>query len=155
MEGNKELNPFHLTSSQIVKKVVLSQSSFALLATDTCDQIYLSKRREPSRHLSGRQGRMDVGRKGVCDRKFSTCLMLSLHARSVSNLTRTDHRKHRPQAQNDDHKHVLGSKLPSAMKPRSSSRERFLCTEEEEEAPHTKGSALYGLSTWGGNAVIP
>jgi len=122
---------------------------------DTCYLTYLSKRREPNGHLSGRQGRMDVGRQGVCDRTFSTGLVLTLHAHSVFNPTRVDHRKRRPQAQNEDHKRVLCSMLPSTTKPTSSSRERFLCTEEEEEAPHTKGSALYGLSTWGGNAVIP
>ena len=82
-------------------------------------------------------------------------LTLTLHAQSVWHWTRLDHRKHRPQAQNHDHKPVLCSMLPNTTKPTGSSRARFLCREEEEEAPHTKGSVLYGLSTCGGNAVIP
>ena len=79
----------------------------------------------------------------------------ALHVQSVFDLTRSNHRKHCPPAQNYDHKCVLCNRLQSTMKHTSSSRGWFLGGEEEEEVPHTKGSALYGLSTCGGNAVIP
>lgn len=70
-------------------------------------------------------------------------------------MTGSDHGKHHHQGQqNYDHKCKLLSVLPSTMKHMSNLREKFLCTEKEEEA-HSKGSALYVLSITGGNAVIP
>lgn len=141
MEGNQTLS-LPLDFVHIFKKVVWSQSSFALLAMDTFYQTYLRKRREPNRHLSGRRGRTDVGRKSVCDRKFSHSSCSPLHVPSVFNLTRSDHRKHCPQ-----HRIMTMSACWAAycqvLRNTGAAQEDGSCVEKTKKKPHTPRAPLY------------
>lgn len=122
-------------------------------------QIFLRKRWEPDGHLSGSLGRKRGQEEGNLWKKsprsspspFTPHNVLNLHEKCQAQITESH--GHRA-GQNYGQKLLVLSVLPRTTKLRSSSRQTFP-RREVEEAPHTKGSAWYGLSISGGNAVMP
>lgn len=156
--GDKEVFYFHLTLSNFLKR--LGKVNFALL-NDSYILSDISEEKMRNQWTSLRKSEKEEGTggrepvrgslQGLHPHPSHPINVLNLHGKYQARIT--ENCGHRA---GEYYGHtLLGlSAPPRTTKLRSSSRQAFPCR-EVEDAPHTKGSAWYGLSISGGNAVMP
>lgn len=156
--GDKEVFYFYLTLSNFLKR--LCKVNFALLndsymlpdISEEKMRTWWTSLRKPGKE-EGTGGREPVkgSLQGLHPHPSHPINVLNQHVKCQAQITEN----HGLWAgQSYGHKLLVLSELPRTTKLRSSSRQTFP-RREVEEAPHTKGSAWYGLSISGGNAVMP
>lgn len=156
--GDKEVFYFYLTLSNFLKR--LCKVNFALLndsymlpdISEEKMRTWWTSFRKPGKE-EGTGGREPVkgSLQGLHPHPSHPINVLNQHVKCQAQITEN----HGLWAgQSYGHKLLVLSELPRTTKLRSSSRQTFP-RREVEEAPHTKGSAWYGLSISGGNAVMP
>ena len=156
--GDKEVFYFHLTLSNFFKRlgkvnfVLLNDSSILSHISEEKMRTWWTSLRKPGKE-EGTGGREPVrgSLQGLHPHPSHPINVLNLHGKRQARIM--ENFGHGAWG-NYGHTLLGLSAPPRTTKPRSSSRQAFPCR-EVEDAPHTKGSAWYGLSISGGNAVMP